>query len=127
MDLNDIVEILKPFHEASVVYAAGYAKACGRNTVTLQDMEYGSKYAARYVVGVHTQSVFPEVYEEDSTDEDEEEDVTPLDPEDEFTRYQGDDDQMNLINQCYDTWDEWEPETPIQRAAKNAIQNYGNR
>ena len=72
MDLNNVMEMLKPFHEASVVYAAGYAKACGRNTVTLQDMEYGAKYAARYVVGVYTQSVFPEVYDEDSTDEDEE-------------------------------------------------------
>jgi hypothetical protein len=126
MDLNEVVEMLKPFHEASVVYAAGYAKACGRNTVTLQDMEYASKYAARYVVGVHTQSVFPEVYEEDSTDEDEE--YTEDDePEDEFTRYQGNDEKMNLINQCYDTWDEWEPIAPLQVAAKNAIQNFGNR
>lgn len=126
MDLNDVVEMLKPFHEASVVYAAGYAKSCGRNTVTLQDMEYASKYAARYVVGVHTQSVFPEVYEEDSTDEDEE--YTEDDePEDEFTRYQGNDEKMNLINQCYDTWDEWEPIAPLQVAAKNAIQNFGNR
>lgn len=126
MDLNDVVEMLKPFHEASVVYAAGYAKACGRNTVTLQDMEYASKYAARYVVGVHTQSVFPEVYEEDSTDEDEE--YTEDDePEDEFTGYQGNDEQMNLINQCYDTWDEWEPIAPLQVAAKNAIRNFGNR
>ena len=41
--------------------------------------------------------------------------------EEEFTRYEGDDEQMKLVNEMSDTWDEWEPDNPMQIMLKMAI------
>ena len=80
-------DIFLPVMESSVVLAAHYAKAAGRDCVTAQDMCYGMMYAARYVTGRQLGSLFPEVY--DSEEEEDEE--------------------------------SWEPETPAERALKNAV------
>lgn len=124
MDQEQAIELIKPFFEGSVVVAAEYCKACGRNAVTPQDLEYGGKFAARYIVGVETQSLFPEIYQEESSGSDEEEDEDDDDDreDDPFTRYTGDDPKMLAVNDCYDTWDQWEPQIPLQAAAKNAIE-----
>jgi hypothetical protein len=124
MDPEQAIELLKPFFESSVIIASEYCKACNRNTVTLQDMEYGSKFAARYVVGIENESFFPEIYDEEESDEDYDEEESDDDdsPDDPFTRYVGDDIKMNNINTCYDTWDQWEPHIPLQIAAKCAIE-----
>ena len=63
-------DIFLPVLESSVVLAAHYCKAAGRNTVTSQDMCYGMMYAARYVVGKHIGSLYPEVYDESDTESD---------------------------------------------------------
>lgn len=106
--------------ESSVVLASHYAKACGRNTVTAQDMSYGLMYAARRVTGNHIGSLFPEIYEE--TDESDESDIEVVDDSEEpFTRYEGDDDVFVQMNKCADEWDEWEPETPAESILKNAV------
>jgi hypothetical protein len=82
-------------------------------------MDYGMKYAARNVLGRYTESFFPEIYdEEDSEDEAEGEDESP---EDLFTRYEGTEKDFLEMNECYDTWDSWTPESPAEILLKNAI------
>ena len=114
------MELLKPVLETAVIVAAHYSKACGRNTVTAKDMQLGMRFAARRVPGVENESLFPEIYdEEDSSDES---DIEVVDEDDEpFTRYEGDDPNILLINEMSDTWDEWEPELPIQVLLKMSI------
>lgn len=115
-----IMELLKPVLETAVVVASHYCKACGRNTVTAEDMKLGMRFAARRVPGVENESLFPEIYE-DSTDSDES-DIEVVDEDDEpFTRYTGDDPNILLIHEMSDTWDEWEPELPIQVLLKMSI------
>jgi hypothetical protein len=104
-----------PVIEMAVVTAAAYCKSTGRQCITATDMEYGFKFSARKVLGKQTESIFPEEDEGDSDgDEDEEE-------TEEFVRYTGDDPTMSIINEMYDTWDDWAPDSPIGIYLKNAI------
>lgn len=116
------VDIFLPIMEGATILAAEYCKKSGRNTVTAKDMELGLKYMTRYATGKQMGSMFPEIYNKDS-DSDSEDEIITEDEEEEWTRYTGDDDQIQAINACYDTWDQWEPETPAERALWNAIQN----
>ena len=114
------LDIFLPVLESSVVLASHYCNAAGRSVVTSQDMVYGMMYAARYVVGKHTGSLFPEVYDSEESDSDFE--VTEETDEDVFTRYTGTENEHAVkMNECADTWDAWEPETPAERALKNAV------
>ena len=67
------IDIFLPVLESSVVLAAHYAKATGRDCVTAQDMCYGLMYAARTVTGKQVGSLYPEIYEEGSDSDEEEE------------------------------------------------------
>lgn len=112
-------DIFIPVMESAVVLASHYAKACGRDTVTGQDMAYGLMYAARNVTGRQIGSLFPEIYDSESSDES---DLEVVDDADEpFTRYSGDEELYVRMNECADTWAEWEPENPAERALKNAV------
>lgn len=116
------LDLFLPVLESAVVIAAHYAKGCGRDTVLAEDMCLGLKFAARHVVGKQIGSLFPEVYEESDSDEsgdssDEEEAEEPV-----WTRYEGDDEILTKVNECADTWDEWEPESPAECALKNAVE-----
>ena len=115
-----MIDIFLPVLESSVVLAAHYAKATGRDCVTAQDMCYGLMYAARTVTGNQIGSLFPEIYEEDEEeDEKEEEDE---DEEGQWTRYEGTDIEIAVkMNECADTWEAWEPESPAECALKNAV------
>ena len=116
-------DIFLPVMESSIVLASHYAKESGRNTVTAADMMYGLMYAARHVVGKQIGSLFPEIYEESESDE---EDLEMVDDDAEpFARYQGTDPEniAYKMNQCADTWDAWEPESPAEQALKNAVEN----
>jgi hypothetical protein len=76
-------------------------------------------YAARTVTGRQFGSLFPEVYESDSDEEDEEEEESE---EPEWIRYEGTDNEHAVkMNECADTWDAWEPESPAERALKKAV------
>lgn len=110
------IDIMKPVFEGSVYLAAKYCNACGRDVVTAKDMDYGMKYAARNVLGKYTQSFFPEVYEEEDSEEDSEEG-----PETPFSRYEGTEPDFVQMNECYDTWCSWTPESPAEILLKNAI------
>ncbi len=125
--LTTCSDLIKPVFEMAVVVAAKYCKATGRSCVTAKDMEYGLKFSARKVLGVQKESLFPEIYDEESSDsgesEDEDESTDSGESEEEFVRYEGDDETLNIINEMYDTWEAWEPENPIGHSLKNAIES----
>jgi hypothetical protein len=108
-----------PVLEMAVVTATTYCKSTGRQCITATDMEYGLKFSARKVLGTQTESLFPDIYDE-GDDEDSEDEVEDGD-EEEFVRYTGDDPTICKINETYDTWDEWAPDSPIGIYLKNAI------
>ena len=114
------IDIFLPVLESSVVLAAHYAKATGRDCVTAQDMCYGLMYAARTITGKQVGSLYPEIYEEDDDDEEEEEEEDEEEPA--WIRYEGTDNEHAVkMNECADTWEVWEPESPAEYALKNAV------
>ena len=128
--LESALDIFRPVMESATVLAAHYAKACGRDVVLQEDMRFGMMYAARYVTGRQIGSLFPEIYQSDSDEEEEDPDgsessgswETVDDEELVWTRYEGsEDDQALKMNECADSWDAWEPQNPSERALKNAI------
>lgn len=118
--LQNAEDLFLPVLESATVLGSHYAKACGRNTVTAQDIQYGMMYAARNVAGKQVGTLFPEAYESDDDEEDEEMEEVSED-EEPFTRYTGDDEMMTKMNECYDTWQQWEPASPLEQALKKSI------
>jgi len=117
------MEIFLPVMESATVLAAHYAKACGRDIVLAQDMNIGLMYAARNVTGKQVGTLFPEIYEESDGESDSESWETVSDDEIVWARYDGADDEMAIkMNECADTWDSWEPESPAEGAIKNAVE-----
>lgn len=113
------IDVIQPVMEQAIVFAAEYAKACGRDTILGKDMEYAMKYCAMNEVGKKMGTHFPEIYEED--EEDEEDDIEFEDEEIPFTRYTGREYKFVKMNMAYDTWDAWEPKNPSELMLKNAI------
>tara|TARA_B100001758_G_scaffold129276_2_gene111238 strand:+ start:4633 stop:5064 length:432 start_codon:yes stop_codon:yes gene_type:complete len=116
-----MIGILMPVMERSMILAAEYSKACGRDTVLPEDMEYAMKYSAMYTVGQDIGSLFPEIYDEEQEDDGEE--IEEVSPEDcpPFERYTGNDERFTLMNQAYDRWENWVPQNPTEQMLKNAI------
>jgi len=117
---DSALNIIQPILERSMVLAAEYAKACGRDIVLGEDMEYAMKYCAMNEVGKKLGSHFPEIYEESSDEEDdaiiiEEDEFIP------FTRYSGREYKFVKMNMAYDNWSTWEPTNPSEAMLKNAI------
>ena len=54
--METMTNILVPVLEQAVVLAAEYSKACGRDTLLPEDMEYTMKYCAMHTVGQTTGS-----------------------------------------------------------------------
>lgn len=121
------IDIFLPVIEAAVIYASHYCKACGRSTVTAGDMEYGMKHAARVTLGKKIGSFFPEIYDSDESlgsdeSDDSDESLEVVDDTDEpFTRYTGTEELYTKMNESFDTWDSWEPQSPAEQAIKNAV------
>ena len=114
------IDLLLPVMESSMVLASHYAKACGRDTVTGKDVAYGLMYAVRNVTGRQVGSLFPEAYESGSDEEEDE--LEEVDEEEEpFTRYEGSEELFVNMNRCADTWDSWEPTSPIETMLKSAV------
>ena len=114
------MDLFLPVMESATVLAAHYTKACGRDCITAQDMSYGLMYAARNVTGKHIGSLYPEVYED--SDDEEESDSDSDESEEVWTRYDGTEDDMALkMNECADTWNQWSPTNPTERALKSAV------
>jgi hypothetical protein len=115
------INVFLPVMESSVVFAAHYAQVCGRDCVTSQDICYGMMYAARNITGKQIGSLFPEVYQEDSDEDEEAEEDSDEEAEAGWTRYEGTDEQALQMNACADSWEAWDPESPAERALKNAV------
>lgn len=113
------VNIITPVLEKAVILAAEYCGACGRDAITAKDFEYALKYCVRHTVGQHIGSIL----QDETEDDDDGEDVEIIEETDEegFTRYVGDDETFNRVNQAVDTWDEWKPESPVELYLFNAI------
>jgi hypothetical protein len=112
------MDILIPVMEAATVLGSHYAKACGRDTITGMDISYGLMYAARNVTGKQIGSLFPEIYDSDNDDE---EAIEVEESEEPFTRYEGTEELFVNMNTCADTWDSWEPSSPIETILKRAV------
>lgn len=113
------INIIQPVLERSMILAAEYAKACGRDIVLAEDMEYAMKYCAMHEVGKKIGTHFPEIYEEESS-----EDEIEIEEDDEdvpFTRYSGREYKFVKMNMAYDNWNTWEPKNPSEQMLKNAI------
>jgi hypothetical protein len=115
-----LMGILLPVLERSMILAAEYSKACGRDTVLSEDMEYAIKYCVMYTVGQDIGSLFPEIYNEESSDE---EDIEEVEPDEcpSFVRYSGEDPTFRQMNEACDRWDTWVPQSPVEEMLKNAI------
>ena len=117
---DSAINIIQPILERSMVLAAEYAKACGRDMVVGEDLEYAMKYCAMNEVGKKMGTYFPEIYEDSSGDEDE--DDVEFDVEEiPFTRYTGREYKFVKMNMAYDNWNTWEPKNPSELLLKNAI------
>jgi len=75
--ISDMINIVQPVIEKSTLLAAEYCKACGRDIILSEDMEYAMKYCAMNTVGQTIGSIMPEIYDEEESDEEEEEEVAP--------------------------------------------------
>lgn len=118
---DDIIEsaisCIQPVMESAIILAAEYSKKCNRDFVTSTDFDYTLKYAARHLLGKHTGTLFPEL--ENTEDPDDIEIVEETEAS--FTRYTGPDELMNKINDCYDTWEDWKPQGPLEKILYNSI------
>lgn len=117
--IKQAIDIITPVMESAMVLAGHYAKGCGRDCVTSTDVAYAMRYCAMNLVGKQIGSLFPEVYEDSESEEDE---CDGDEEEEPFTRYEGTDELLNNINKAYDTWGEWEPFSPAEKMLKNAIE-----
>jgi hypothetical protein len=118
--ISDMINIVQPVIEKSTLLAAEYCKACGRDIILSEDMEYAMKYCAMNTVGQTIGSIMPEIYDEEESDEEEEEEVAPEDCPP-FERYSGTDPVFIWVNEAYDRWDNWVPQNPTEHLLKNAV------
>jgi hypothetical protein len=118
------IQMLLPVFEQSIVLAGDYCKACKRDFITSMDLKYAMRYCAQHVVGRVQGSLYPEVYDADSDSDHDSDDSLEIVQEDEdsFTRYEGHDLFFVKMNDAFDGWTAWEPQSPIEIMLKNAIE-----
>ena len=124
--VQSAIDIITPVMEQAVILSGQYAKACGRNTILAKDMEYCLKYCAMNTVGERVGSWFPDVYDDEESDEVEIETVADEDAPD-FEPYSGTEELYMKINDAYDAWESWKPTNPSEEMIKNAIDSNGER
>lgn len=116
------IELILPVMESAMIYAADYSKACGRGYLHSQDLKYGMRYAARHVTGKKVGSFFPEIYDSENESDSDESDIEVVDEtQDDFTRYEGSEQLFIDMNEAFDTWDQWAPESPIEKMLKDSV------
>lgn len=119
--MNTMIDIMMPVMENSMILAAEYCKACGRDVILPEDMEYASKYCAMNTVGQTIGSIFPEVYDDEESDEEDEIEEVAEGECPTFVRYSGGDPKFIQMNEAYDRWHSWEPQSPAEQMLKNAL------
>ena len=118
--IKSMTDIMLPVMEQAMLLAGEYCKACGRDVILPEDMEYAMKYCAMYTVGQQIGTYFPEIYD---TDDEEEDDIEDVETEDcpPFVEYSGEDTRFIQMNDAVKRWDSWAPQSPIEQMLKNAI------
>jgi len=119
--IKSMTDIMLPVMEQAMLLAGEYCKACGRDTILPEDMEYAMKYCAMYTVGQQIGTMFPEIYEDDEDDEDEDIEDVPSEDCPPFVQYTGEDTRFIQMNEAVERWDSWVPQSPIEQMLKNAI------
>lgn len=119
--IKSAMDVFLPVQESAIVLAGYYADACGRDIVLAEDIRICMMYCTRNVTGKHIGSLYPEIYEDSDSDAESESWETVSDSEMVWAEYKGDDEMALKINECAHTWDAWEPQTPAERALKNAV------
>ena len=118
--IDSAIQILLPVMESSMVLAAEYSKACNRNFVSSKDLQYAMRYCAINITGRQIGSLFPEIYEDSDSGSDDEMELVE-ENEDDFKRYEGDNELYNKVNDAYDNWDTWVPQSPVEIMLKDAV------
>jgi hypothetical protein len=119
--IKSMTDIMLPVMEQAVLLAGEYCKACGREVILPEDMEYAMKYCAMYTVGQQIGTMFPEIYEDDDEEEDEDIEDVPSEECPSFVQYTGEDTRFIQMNEAVERWDSWVPQSPIEQMLKNAI------
>lgn len=123
--ISSMIDIMLPVMERATVLACEYSKACGRDVLLPEDMEYAIKYCAMHTVGQTTGSLFPELWQDgEAEDEDEDGSEDEEIPEEDcppFVRYKGPDNTFNMMNDAYDHWGQWVPQSPAEELIKKTI------
>jgi hypothetical protein len=119
--IKSMTDIMLPVMEQAVLLAGEYCKACGREVILPEDMEYAMKYCAMYTVGQQIGTMFPEIYEDDDDDDDEDIEDVPSEDCPPFVQYTGEDTRFIQMNEAVERWDSWVPQSPIEQMLKNAI------
>lgn len=123
--IETMTNIMVPVFEKSAKLATEYSKACGRDVLLPEDMEYAMKYCTMYKVGEDIGSIFPEIYENIEEEEISDEEMPTVPPEEcpPFKRYTGTDPLFLQMNEAYDRWESWVPQSPVEALLKNAVNN----
>ena len=122
---NELIQtadnLIRPVMESAIVLASHYCKKTGRDCVTPMDIEYAMKFCARNVLGTHIGTLYPEIYDQEYDSGDDDYEIVDDEDETPFSRYSGNDDTMNKVNECWDTWNQWVPTEPAAQLLKRAI------
>ena len=119
--LDSAFSIVLPVMESAMLLAAEYSKACNRTFITSIDLKYAMRYCAINVTGRQIGSLFPEIHENESDSDDDDDLEIVEESEDDFTRYEGDNSLYVRVNEAFDSWDDWEPYSPIDKMLKDAV------
>ena len=118
--IKSMTDIMLPVMEQAMLLAGEYCKACGRDVILPEDIEYAMKYCAMYTVGQQIGTMFPEIYEDEDMEDEDMEDVPPEDCPP-FVEYTGEDTRFIQMNEAVERWESWVPQSPIEQMLKNAI------
>ena len=130
---NNVMALITLFSSKSIENALNYVEYCGRNGVTKDDMVYALRYEVFEFMNNNNmerdlKEILDDMEEEDIMEDDGDsdwEDIDDLVVSDgelqPFERIHNDrinDTNREFINKMhnyYDTWDSWEPQTPLEK------------
>jgi len=138
IDIKNIEVLLSVFITNAIKNAAKYIKLCNRNGITKDDIVYGLRYEVFEFLNRKTlnedinkalNEPIPWNLEEDELLEemDENDMIIPDGEIDDFKRMDSelvkeeDKEFIDKFHNYYDTWNNWIPETPMNKILKNAI------
>jgi hypothetical protein len=121
--MKNIQATMLTLMEKAVISAASYAKASGSDNVSSTDMIYALQYQAHEFLNSHDleERIIANrntdkdiIIGEDETDEDE--------TDEDFKRVpEGVNELTDKMNNYHDTWNQWNPNTYVEKSIKNAV------